>query len=236
MTGRRFPLWSGLGAVLVVALLVGSGVFRSAPPTPAQRAAAIESVVRCPTCEDLSVAQSSAPTAVAVRAAVGQLVAEGRSDQQIRAYLVDRYGSSIVLDPPASGWSLTVWLLPLLAGLAAAVALAVVLVRRRMSGGVPGDRDGSHGVPLSPEAAEERRIFLNRSLADADAEYLAGDLSDQDYLALRQRDLVRLTALDAWKTPDGTADDDPLLTRSSVAVEERVSDAVSDASAGRPVR
>ena len=226
MTGRRFPLWSGLGAVLVVALLVGSGVFRSAPPTPAQRAAAIESVVRCPTCEDLSVAQSTAPTAVAVRAAVGQLVAEGRSDQQIRAYLVDRYGSSIVLDPPASGWSLTVWLLPLLAGVAAAVALAVVLVRRRMSGGVPGDRDGGQGVPLSPEAAEERRIFLNRSLADADAEYLAGDLSDQDYLALRQRDLVRLTALDAPKPPDRTAGGDPVLPRSSVAVEERVSDAV----------
>ena len=90
-------------------------------------------------------AQSTSPTAVAVRAAVGQLVAEGRSDQQIRAYLVDRYGSSIVLDPPVSGWSLAVWLLPLLAGLAATVALAVVLVRRRMSGGVPGDRDGSHG-------------------------------------------------------------------------------------------
>jgi hypothetical protein len=43
--------------------------------------------------------------------------------------------------------------------------------------------------------AEERRRFLTQSLADADAEYLAGDLSDRDYLTLRQRDLARLAAL-----------------------------------------
>jgi len=108
MKRPRFGLWTLLGAVLVVALVLGSGILSSSPPTAAQRAAAIESVVRCPTCEDLSVAQSTAPTAVAVRAAVTQQIAEGRSDQQVEAYLVDRYGSAIVLDPPARGWSLLV--------------------------------------------------------------------------------------------------------------------------------
>ena len=112
MTARRFPLWTLLGVVLVVALVVGSGVLSSSPPTAAQRAYAIESSIRCPSCEDLSVAESSASTAVTVRATVTQLIAEGRTDQQIESYLVDRYGSSIVLDPPASGWSLLVWLLP----------------------------------------------------------------------------------------------------------------------------
>ena len=128
-------------------------------------------------------AQSTAPTAVAVRAAVGQLIAEGRTDQQIKDYLVDRYGSSIVLDPPASGWSLLVWLLPLLAGLVATSALAVVLVRRRR---LPGGGDRGPASDLTAEQAGEHRLFLIRSLADADAEYLAGDLSDQDYLALRR--------------------------------------------------
>jgi cytochrome c-type biogenesis protein CcmH len=197
VTGRRFPLWTALGVVLIVALVLGD-VLNSSPPGPAQRAAAIESVVRCPSCEDLSVAQSTAPTAVAVRAAVTQLIAEGRTDQQIRDYLVDRYGASIELDPPASGWSLLVWLLPLLAGLTGATALAVVFVRRRhLAGDGPDTRHRGMATPLTPEAADERRQFLTRSLADADAEYLAGDLSDQDYLALRQRDLVRLAALDA---------------------------------------
>jgi cytochrome c-type biogenesis protein CcmH len=198
VTRRRFPLWALLGVVVVVTLLVGSGVFNSSPPTAAQRAASLESVVRCPTCEDLSVAQSTAPAAVAVRTAIVQLIADGRTDQQIEAYLVDRYGPSIVLDPPADGWTVLVWLLPLVGGLAATAGVVAVLVRRRRidnddgGGGGGGADDG-----LTPGMAEERRNFLVRSLADADAEYLAGDLSDQDYLALRQRDMVRLAALDA---------------------------------------
>ena len=214
MTRRTFPLWTALGAVLVVFLVIGSGVLSSSPPTAAQRAYAIESVVRCPSCEDLSVAASSAPTAVTVRATVRQLIAEGRTDPQIEDYLVARYGSSIVLDPPASGWSLLVWLLPLLGGAAALVMLGVVLVRRRTAVSPDAPAPAGRGaVPLDPVRFEERRQFLTQSLADADAEYLAGDLSDQDYLTLRQRDLVRLAALGAGGTavptptgpPDGGA-------------------------------
>jgi cytochrome c-type biogenesis protein CcmH len=214
----RFGLWTALGAVLVVALVLGSGLLTSSPPTDAQRAAAIESVVRCPTCEDLSVAQSTAPTAVAVRAAVTQQIVEGRSDQQVESYLVDRYGSSIVLDPPARGWSLVVWLLPLVGGSAALAALVVVLVRRRRLSDLDG---GGPGPDLTPEVAAERRAFLARSLADADAEYLAGDLSDQDYLALRQRDMARLTALEA-RMGRAAAAVEPAPARASVAVDERV--------------
>ena len=194
MTRRHLPLWTLLGVVLVVALLAGSGVFSSTPPTAAQRAAAIESVVRCPSCEDLSVAVSSAPTAVTVRATVAHLIAEGQSDQQIKDYLVARYGSAIVLDPPASGWSVLVWVLPVVVGAAGVVGLTVVLVRRRRRGDRDLDAD-VRGAGVDPVALAERRRFLTQSLADADAEYLAGDLSDADYLALRQRDLARLASL-----------------------------------------
>ena len=193
MTRRHFPLWTLLGVVLVVALLAGSGAFSSSPPTDAQRVAAIESVIRCPSCEDLTVAVSSAPTALTVRSTVSRLVAEGRTDQQVEDYLVSRYGSAIVLDPPASGWSLLVWVLPVAGGVVAAVVLAAVLVRRRR-----GDLDPDvdvHGAQVDPDVVQERRRFLTQSLDDADAEYLAGDLSDADYLALRQRDLARLAAL-----------------------------------------
>ena len=50
-------------------------------------------------------------------------------------------------------------------------------------------------TPLDAGALGAQAAFLDRSLADADAEYLAGDLSDQDYLALRRRDMARLAAL-----------------------------------------
>ncbi len=198
MTGRKFPLWTAMGAVLVVALVIGSGVLSSSRPTAAQRAHAIESVVRCPSCEDLSAAVSNAPTAVTVRATVRQLVDEGKGDQQIKDYLVARYGSSIVLDPPASGWSLLVWLVPVLGGAAAMGVVAVALVRRRVGVVVGRQVPATEGpASLDPQVLGERRQFLTLSLADADAEHLAGDLADQDYLALRHRDMVRLAALDA---------------------------------------
>ena len=194
MRSRQFPLWTLLGVVLVVALLVGNGVFSSTPPTNAQRAASVEAVIRCPSCEDLSVGVSSAPTAITVRATVAHLVDQGKSDQQIKDYLVARYGSAIVLEPSTNGWSALVWVLPIAGGLAGLAALAVVLVQRRRRG--TGDLDADvRGRVVDPVALDERRQFLTSSLADADAEYLAGDLEDGDYLVLRQRDLVRLAAL-----------------------------------------
>lgn len=204
MTRRHFPLWTLLAAVLVVALVIGSGVLSSAPPTAQQRAQSIESSLRCPSCEDLSVAESSASTAVTVRATVTQMIAEGKTNQQIVDYLVARYGPSMVLDPPASGWSLLVWLLPLLGGMAALAVLVTVLIRRRDITD-SGLADGGEGPALTVEEVSERRRFLTQSLADADAEYLAGDLSDADYLALRHRDMLRLASLDDGRTGSGVA-------------------------------
>ncbi len=226
MTKRKFPLWTLLGVVSVVALVIGSGALTSPPPTAAQRASAIESVVRCPSCEDLSVASSSAPTALTVRATVKQLIAEGRTDQQIKDYLAARYGTAIILEPPASGWSLLVWALPMGGGLIAGGAVATVLVRRRkVSDGEP---TGDAGTDLlAPESVEERRRFLHQSLADADAEYLAGDLSDKDYLALRHRDMVRLAALDRHGTEVNAAGADRLP--GDVLIAEPPSHALTDA-------
>jgi cytochrome c-type biogenesis protein CcmH len=208
-----------MGAVLVVALVVGTGVLHSSPPTAAQRAASIDSDIRCPSCEDLSVATSSAPTAVTVRTTVRQLVGQGRTDQQIEQYLTARYGTSIVLDPPASGWSLLVWVLPLAGGAVAVAGLVVVLVRRRASvDAVP--VTGKQGRSTDPELIEARRRFLQQSLADADAEYLAGDLSDRDYLALRRRDMAALAQLATTATAPAPTTTAPAATAAGSGSDE----------------
>ncbi|HEX3841171.1 MAG TPA: cytochrome c-type biogenesis protein CcmH [Acidimicrobiales bacterium] len=197
---NRFPLWILLGVVLVAALAIGSGALNSTPMTPAQRAVAIETGIKCPSCEDLSVANSSAQTAVFVRNSVRQLIGEGKSDQQIQAYLVSRYGSAIVLVPPASGWSLLVWVLPLGGGAAAVIILAIVLVRKRRNASedpvAAAREEASLDAGASSDQLDARRQFLEQSLADAFAEHRAGDLSDSDYQALRRRDTARLAALD----------------------------------------
>lgn len=132
-TARRARPWIGpvvLLVVLAAALVVGSGVGQGGHPTAAQRASALDAELRCPSCEDLSVAQSSASTAVAVRHEVLRLTRRGESDQQIEDALVGQYGTAILLRPPTSGLASLVWIVPAVAGIAAAAALGVLFWRR----------------------------------------------------------------------------------------------------------
>ena len=130
--GRR-PLWLRIAlplAVLAVALVIGSGAFSGKAQTSAQRASAIESVVRCPSCIDVSVAQSEASTALSVRHEIERLVAQGRSTAQIEQTLVNQYGQTILLEPPdADGFAL-IWIVPIVLGVAALAVIGVLFWRR----------------------------------------------------------------------------------------------------------
>ncbi|MHB8438295.1 MAG: cytochrome c-type biogenesis protein [Acidimicrobiales bacterium] len=122
--------WVLIAVVLALSLVVGAQ-HRAPAPSPVQRAAAIDAVVKCPSCEGISVAQSSASTAVAIRTLVRQRIAAGQSDAQIEQFLVDRYGQGILLRPPLRGATGTVWLVPAVALALALGALGRVFWRRR---------------------------------------------------------------------------------------------------------
>jgi cytochrome c-type biogenesis protein CcmH len=118
-----------LGVVLAVSLAIGSGIGQG-HPSAAQRARAIEALVRCPSCEDLSVLDSSASSAVAVRNEVAAEVAAGWSDRRIEDALVARYGGTILLRPPTTGLTAVVWIVPAVAGAGALAALGALFWRR----------------------------------------------------------------------------------------------------------
>ena len=101
----------------------GSGVEIS------DRAYAIARQLRCPVCTAESVADSNAEIAGEMRRLIQQQLDAGKSQEQIVSYFRQRYGDWILLDPPKTGLHLVVWLLPLLALLGGAAALAL-LVRR----------------------------------------------------------------------------------------------------------
>ena len=121
--------WVVLAVAVAVALVVGA--HRPTPPRRSAEIAAIEADTKCPSCEDLSVATSTAPTAIAARAAIVKRIDAGQSPKQVEDYLVSRYGQGILLRPPTSGLTGLVWELPLLAAGLAAVALGVFFWRRR---------------------------------------------------------------------------------------------------------
>jgi cytochrome c-type biogenesis protein CcmH/NrfF len=116
--------------VLVVALVIGSGALSSSAPTAGQRAAGIEASVRCPSCTDLSVAQSNATTAIAVRHQIESMVSAGRSNAEIDQTLVSEYGQTILLVPPDAGGVPLIWIIPIVLGAGALVVVGVLFWRR----------------------------------------------------------------------------------------------------------
>lgn len=123
---RSFRLWClAFLCVLAVALL-------EAPSTASTqgRIAHLESLVKCPACDDLSVAQSNATSSIAVRHDIARRVRAGQSDNTILTSLEATYGTSILLSPSTSGLGLLLWLVPLAAALALAVAIVRVARRR----------------------------------------------------------------------------------------------------------
>lgn len=121
-----FRLW----ALALVVLAVFAVLNTPSAPSSQSRIAHLESLVKCPSCEDLSVAQSNATSAVAVRNEISKKVKAGESDNQILTSLEDVYGTSILLSPSTSGIGALLWIGPLLVLIVVAV-IGVRLARRR---------------------------------------------------------------------------------------------------------
>lgn len=134
LPGRLSVLASKTGmAVLVVVAaglitLVVVAVRGEAPPsTLAQEAHQIATTLRCPICEDLSVADSPAPLAAQMRQQINQQLRAGRSADQIRQGFVASYGDTVLLSPPHQGISEIAYILPIAVVLIGLVAGAGLL-------------------------------------------------------------------------------------------------------------
>lgn len=117
-------------AVVAVALLTVGSV-RAAKSPEAARTSALESLIKCPQCDDLSIAESDAPSSVQLRHRVATFVAAGWSNGRIESWVTARYGSNALLLPPAGGANETLYVLPAALVALAAAGLAWYLWRRR---------------------------------------------------------------------------------------------------------
>lgn len=112
-------IWLLLGVAAVVLLAVGS--VHNPPSSATARESYLYSVLKCPSCEDLSIAQSDAPSALGLRHRVANWVQQGWSNAKIEKTVVATYGESELLVPPQSGVNTTLYILPVaMIGIAAA--------------------------------------------------------------------------------------------------------------------
>jgi cytochrome c-type biogenesis protein CcmH len=125
---RVLPALAVVAAVGLAAggLLVALGRDR-APQTLDERVQAVGSKLGCVACQNLSVADSPADTARAMRGEIRRRLRDGQTPDQIESFFVDKYGQSILLSPR----SVAPWVVPGLALAGGVGILALILWRRR---------------------------------------------------------------------------------------------------------
>ena len=151
--------WLIIAAVLAVTVAVAWSA-RPHPVTEADRVDRIAAELRCPVCQGLSVEDSPSDTARSMKALVATRVAEGRTDDEIRAEFQRSYGDWILLSPPLLSGSGLVWLAPI----AVVIAGALFAIDRTRVPAVP------VAEPTSDEVRELRELIAQEEQEEREEE------------------------------------------------------------------
>jgi cytochrome c-type biogenesis protein CcmH len=133
------------------------------------RVRAVAASLRCPVCQNLTVADSPSRLAQEMRRTIAMDLRAGKTPEEIRRAFVRAYGQWILESPPKGGIDLVAWILPgllVLGGLAAG-ALAVSRWRGR---GLAGRASGVAGQDPAQVLTPADRSLLERALAGAEEE------------------------------------------------------------------
>ena len=119
----------------------------------------IEKQVMCPVCGTL-LQLAESPQAQRERVFINRLIDEGKTEAQVKDALVAEYGDEVLALPPRSGFSLSAYVVPIVAFLIALAALAVGVLRWRRAGG-GGPPDGAQPA-AGPSDADSERLDADR--------------------------------------------------------------------------
>ncbi len=252
-----------VAAFALVALAAASGVPAQERGVPSasravpeadlgEQVRAIAAQLRCPVCQNLSVADSPSDLAREMRGVIRAQLQAGKSSEEITAYFLSKYGDWILLAPRPRGLNLVVWVGPF-AGAIVGLAVVGLAVRRwaRRSRSQPRsaapdalverarrealgdeiDLEPSEPEGLSTLARERNRVYA--ALRELDFDHRCGKLSDPDHAAMREDY--------EWRAAEilGRLDRERLAPATEAQVDAgsaaRPSPALDETAQGRPV-
>lgn len=117
--------------------------------------------LRCPVCQNISVADSPSALAAEMRSVIRRKLLEGETREQIVQYFAGVYGEEVLLNPPRQGFTLLVWVGALLAVVGGAALLVTKLQR-----GLAAQPAGTDAAipPVSPQPALTAGNYYERRL------------------------------------------------------------------------
>ena len=118
---------------MVVVLLLAAGPLSAQEPLgfddPSQEARFkdLTEELRCTVCQNQNLADSDAPLAQDLRKEIHKMMTTGRSDEEIKTFLTERYGDFVLYRPPMQGNTLALWVIPIVLLFFGAVVLFFVV-------------------------------------------------------------------------------------------------------------
>lgn len=165
-----------LGLPAVLAILFAAGLALAEPqdptrdqplPDPKMEAEAriFMRDIRCVVCQSQSIDESDAEIAAQLRNVIREQMAAGKTPDEIRDFLVARYGDFVLLKPPFKASTLVLWGGPFLL---VAIGLGAILLQRgRKTPSAPGAAPGGGLAP--PDLSESERARVQKLLKGEDA-------------------------------------------------------------------
>ena len=102
-----------------------------ADPVLEARAKALQKQLRCLVCQGQSIDESNAPLATDLRRLIREQMQSGMSDDQIKEFLVARYGVFVLMEPPVRTDTYFLWFGPALLVILGGAAIGVTILRSR---------------------------------------------------------------------------------------------------------
>ncbi|MEI7075532.1 cytochrome c-type biogenesis protein [Pectobacterium versatile] len=137
--------------LLSFSVLASSEVLRFDNATQEQQFRELTMQLRCPKCQNNSIADSNSMIASDMRQKVYELMQQGQTKEQVVDYMVDRYGYFVTYEPPITPFTVLLWLLP---ALFLAVGSWVIIRRAR--------RIRSAKEPMSEQDKKRLQTLLER--------------------------------------------------------------------------
>lgn len=157
MPTNVFARWCGV--VLLFGVLVAEAaidVYQFADETERTRFRQLTTELRCPKCQNQNIADSNAPIAQDLRAKIQLMLTEKKTDQEIVAYMIDRYGDFVLYQPRMDRKTYILWFGPVVLLLLGIVV--VVWISRRNARNLQGETQRDPLVTAALDADQQKRI------------------------------------------------------------------------------